>query len=100
MNGPLTKEALLDGLTAHLAASLQIDVDNVAEMEGAEAIARAAMDYFTTSVRGAPPGAGRTLMWAIYSALWEGQMPQEEIFDRHDTHMRQFLDIGVRRMEE
>jgi hypothetical protein len=77
--GPLAKDSLIDGLTAHLAASLGIDAENPEEMAGARQIALAATDYFASSVRGAPTGAGQTLLWAIFSALWEGQVDQDEL---------------------
>jgi len=79
MSGPIAKSALIEGLAAHIAASLQLDADNAEEMDGAMQIADAAADYFRTSVRGAPTGSGTTLLWAIYSALLEGDVPQEEL---------------------
>jgi hypothetical protein len=77
--GPLAKEALLDGLKAHMSVKLGIDLHNSDELEGLEIMAQAAIDYFSTSSRGAPAGAGQTLMWAIYSALWENQVNQDEL---------------------
>lgn len=77
--GPLAKEALIDGLTAHMAASLQIDAESAEEMDGVRQMALAAMDYFASSVRGAPPGSGAPLMWTIYSALLEGEVDQAKL---------------------
>jgi hypothetical protein len=77
--GPLAKEALIDGLTAHMAASLQIDAESAEEMDGVRQMALAALDYFASSVRGTPPGSGAPLMWTIYSALLEGEVDQERL---------------------
>ena len=77
--GPIAQEALLDGLKAHMSVKLGIDLHSPEELEGLEVMAHAALDYFTTSVRGAPSGGGQTLLWAIFSALWEGQVDQDEI---------------------
>jgi hypothetical protein len=79
MSGPISREALLDGLKAHMAAKLGVDLGSEDEVLGLEAMAEAAIDYFSSSVRGAPPGSGQTLLWAIYSALWEGAMEQDRI---------------------
>jgi len=79
MSGPLTREAIEQGLTDYLTATLGVDASNADEMEGTRAIARDALDYLSDSFRGAPPGSGRTLLWVLYSALWEGQVPQERI---------------------
>lgn len=77
--GPIAQESLMDGLRAHMAAALGIDLNNPDEIQGLEIMAQSALDYFTTSVRGAPAGAGQTLLWAIFSALWENQVNQDEI---------------------
>ncbi len=85
MSGPLTKDALIQGLADHLAESLGIDAADGAELEGAKAIAAAALAYFSASVKGAPPGASRTLLWAIHSALWEGKVEQR-LIDQFFSH--------------
>ena len=78
--GPIAQQAMIDGLAAHVAASLHLDTDSADEMDGARLMASAAMDYFGTSVRGAPSGAGQTLLWAIFSSIWEGgPVGQQEI---------------------
>jgi len=77
--GPISKQALNDGLTAHICASLQINPESEDEMDGVQQIANAALDYFTSSVKGAPPGSGQALLWAIFSGLWEGSYKQEAI---------------------
>jgi hypothetical protein len=79
--GPLAQESLLDGLRAHMAASLGINTNDPDEVAGLDVMAKSALDYFASSVRGAPPGAGQTLLWTIFSALWEGQVGQDEIND-------------------
>lgn len=79
MSGPIAREALIDGLKAHMAAKLGVDVSSEEEVLGLSAMAEAAIDYFSSSVKGAPPGSGQTLLWAIYSALWEGAMDQDRI---------------------
>ena len=75
----LTRNQLLEGLAAHLATHLAIDPANADEVAGAATIAAAAADYFADSFRGSPPGSGRALLWAVYSALWEGKVRQEEL---------------------
>jgi hypothetical protein len=77
--GPIAQESIVDGLMAHMAASLGVDTSNPEETEGLRQMALAAVDYFGASVRGAPEGGGQTLLWAIFSALWEGQVDQNEI---------------------
>ena len=72
-------QALTDGLTAHLAAALGVDSESADEMDGVEQMARAALDYFAGNVRGAPSGSGPALLWAIYSGLLNGAVPQERI---------------------
>lgn len=89
--GPLAKISVLDGLTAHLAASLQIDINNAEELAGIEHLALAATNYFTSSVKGAPTGGAQTLQWAIMSALWEGKIPQADI-DSFFEHVN--VDLG------
>ena len=77
----LTPEALSDGLTAHLAASLGINTDSADEMAGARQMAEAALDYFRSSVRGGPASgpASAALLWALYSGLLADRVPQERI---------------------
>lgn len=77
--GPIARSALLDSLHAHMAAKLGIDPACQEEMDGVGVMAEAAIDYFMTSMRGAPGGAGQTLLWAVFSALWEGHVDQGEI---------------------
>lgn len=77
--GPISKQALNDGLVAHICASLQISPESEQEMDGVQQIADAALDYFTSSVKGAPAGSGQALLWAIFSGLWEGCYQQEAI---------------------
>lgn len=77
--GPIAQESIVDGLMAHMAASLGVDTSNTEETEGLRQMALAAVDYFASSVRGAPEGGGQTLLWAVFSALWEGQVDQNEI---------------------
>mgnify|MGYP001484359125 CR=1 FL=1 len=77
----MTPEALSDGLTAHLAASLGIDSASADEMAGARQMAEAALDYFRSNVRGGPATgpASAALLWAIYSGLLADSVPQERI---------------------
>lgn len=79
MSGPIAPEHLIEGLAAHIAAYLEFDISNKESAEGVDLMARAAVDYFSSSVAGAPPGGGGVLLWAIFSALWSGKVPQEEI---------------------
>jgi hypothetical protein len=89
--GPLAKVSVLDGLIAHLAASLQIDPSDKDELAGIEHLALSAANYFASSVRGAPTGGAQTLQWALMSALWEGKLPQQDI-DNFFEHVN--LDLG------
>ena len=75
----LSHETLQDGLTAHIAASLQLDMENPEEVEGVSQIAAAALDYFKSSFKGAPVGGSQIILWTIFSALWENKVPQERI---------------------
>lgn len=75
----LPKISLIDGLTAHLAASLQIDTANQEEMAGVEKIAQSAVEYFQYSTKGAPNGSGAVMQWILFSAAWEGKVAQAEI---------------------
>jgi hypothetical protein len=75
----IARESMSDGLAAHLAVSLGIDSGSAEEMEGVRTIAEAALDYFSSSVRGAPSGSGPALLWAVYSGLLHGRVPQERI---------------------
>lgn len=77
--GPIAQESIVDGLMAHMAASLGVDTNSPEEAEGLRQMALAAVDYFAASVRGAPEGGGQTLLWAVFSALWEGKVDQAEI---------------------
>ena len=78
--GPIAKLSLIDNLAGHIAATLGVDTADDLELDGVHEIAGAAIDYFASSVRGAPSGAGQTLLWAIFSALWEAEgILQDEI---------------------
>lgn len=76
---PLSKSALIISLAGHLAQSLGIDLNNEDELNGAREIAEKCLDYFASSVRGAPGNAAQLMTWIIMSAVWEGQRPQEDI---------------------
>jgi hypothetical protein len=78
MSGPLSRKVLLEGMVAQMAVDLGVDVDEE-EMAGVWEMATSALNYLTASVRGAPPGSARPLLWAVCSALWEGVVPQEEV---------------------
>lgn len=86
--GPLARESLLDGLAAHMAASLGIDPESEDEMAGCRQMAEAAASYFSSSVRGAPAGAGQTLLWTIYSALWENSGIDQTLIDQFFQSVR------------
>ncbi len=79
MSGPLSRNQLLAGLEQHLVQRLELSPDNDEEMDGVHDIASVVMEYLMDSCRGAPPGASRVLLWAVFSALWEKQTPQEDI---------------------
>ena len=95
MSGPISSEVIIDGLIAHMVATTMEDPASITDEEllGLEVMAKACIDYFTASVNGAPNGAAQTLMWAIFSGLWEKKVPSEEI-DKFFTN----VDIDVARI--
>ena len=89
--GPLARVSMLDGLVAHIAATLQIDPTDKDEIAGIAHLAISAAEYFASSVKGAPTGGSQTLQWAIMSAIWEGKIPQADI-DNFFEHVN--VDLG------
>ena len=75
----LSKESLKDEMTAYIAAALKVDTSDAEEIQGVRCITDAALEFFSSSVKGAPNGALQILLWTITSALWEGKVSQEKI---------------------
>ena len=87
----LAKDSLVDSLSAHIAASLQVDPSDQDEMDGVERISSIVLDYFKSSCKGAPTGGAQVLQWVIMSAIWEGHIPQSEI---DEFFQRVNVDLG------
>ncbi len=79
MNGPISKDIIKDGLMKHIATELQIELTDEDEVVGLSYMATAAIEYFSSSCNGAPPGSERALMWSMFSGMWSGKYEQELI---------------------
>lgn len=75
----LPRATMTTELTAFLADRLQINTSSPEEMGGISQIANTCLEYFSSNVRGASASYGQVLLWAIFSALWEGTAKSEEI---------------------
>jgi hypothetical protein len=68
----------VQGLAAHIVQETGADADDFDQVAGALRVAEAAVDYLGGTTKGfpGPPGG---LLWVIFSAVWEGMLPQADI---------------------
>lgn len=85
----IAPESIIEGITAHIAAGLGVDMARIIaeELLGIQQVAQLSFDYFSSNVQGAPVSSDGALLWAIISGIYADKIPQEEI-DKFFSNVR------------